>query len=92
MAGNEWINGYLEAILDAGERIDDHRAHDEGSDTCVLASTATKYFVEEVVGHDESALYNTWIKVATNPWEHLQRKLFCSSSMCETNVPEKCTN
>jgi hypothetical protein len=48
--------------------------------------------VEEIVGHDESALYNTWIKVATNPWEHLQRKLFCSSSMCETNVPEKCTN
>ncbi|CAK9253667.1 unnamed protein product [Sphagnum jensenii] len=53
MAGNEWINGYLEAILDAGERIDDHRAHDEGSDTCVLASTAAKYFVEEVVGHDD---------------------------------------
>lgn len=60
MADNDWINGYLEAILDAGERID----HVHYERTAVEASTAAKYFVEEVVGHDESALYNTWIRVS----------------------------
>lgn len=64
MAGNEWINGYLEAILDSGAS-----AKDDQKPTAVnLRETGhfnpTKYFVEEVVtGVDESDLHRTWIKV-----------------------------
>ncbi|XP_059632141.1 probable sucrose-phosphate synthase 2 [Cornus florida] len=64
MAGNEWINGYLEAILDSGaSAIDDHKPtpvnlRERGH------FNPTKYFVEEVVtGVDESDLHRTWIKV-----------------------------
>ncbi|KAK9288201.1 hypothetical protein L1049_016650 [Liquidambar formosana] len=64
MAGNEWINGYLEAILDSGAS-----AIDENRPTPVNLSEGghfnpTKYFVEEVVtGVDETDLHRTWIKV-----------------------------
>ncbi|KAF5752497.1 hypothetical protein HS088_TW01G00409 [Tripterygium wilfordii] len=71
MAGNEWINGYLEAILDSGAAaIDEHKP------TPVNLShgghfNPTKYFVEEVVTVvDETDLHRTWIKLA---WEELQR-------------------
>ena len=66
MAGNEWINGYLEAILDTGTGA---TAIEEQKPTPVNLSEGghfnpTKYFVEEVVtGVDESDLYRTWIKV-----------------------------
>ncbi|KVI08252.1 Sucrose-phosphate synthase [Cynara cardunculus var. scolymus] len=62
MAVNEWINGYLEAILDSkSSNIEDssgvnlrERGH----------FNPTKYFVEEVVtGVDETDLHRTWIKV-----------------------------
>ncbi|XP_071705969.1 probable sucrose-phosphate synthase 2 [Rutidosis leptorrhynchoides] len=62
MAVNEWINGYLEAILDSkSSNIDEtnrvnvrERGH----------FNPTKYFVEEVVtGVDETDLHRTWIKV-----------------------------
>lgn len=56
-AGNEWINGYLEAILDTGERI-----HDQGQ-IGVNDFKAAKYFVQSVTGFDDSSLYRTWIKV-----------------------------
>lgn len=59
MAGNEWINGYLEAILDTGERIHDQRGHDFNKE----GFKAAKYFVETVTGFDENSLYRTWIKV-----------------------------
>ncbi|KAI4317531.1 hypothetical protein L6164_025393 [Bauhinia variegata] len=64
MAGNEWINGYLEAILSSGaSAIDEHKPA-----TVTLRERGhfnpTKYFVEEVVtGVDESDLHRTWIKV-----------------------------
>ncbi|XP_057958096.1 probable sucrose-phosphate synthase 2 isoform X2 [Malania oleifera] len=64
MAGNEWINGYLEAILDTGAA-----AIDEQKLTAVNLTerghfNPTKYFVEEVVtGVDETDLHRTWIKV-----------------------------
>ena len=64
MAGNEWINGYLEAILDSRAP-----GKDDQKPTAVnLRETGhfnpTKYFVEEVVtGVDESDLHRTWIKV-----------------------------
>ncbi|XP_022939797.1 probable sucrose-phosphate synthase 4 isoform X1 [Cucurbita moschata] len=69
-AGNEWLHGYLEAILDVGSktskkqegkhritRFDDKQK--KGKLFC-----PTKYFVEEVVySFDESDLYKTWTKV-----------------------------
>lgn len=72
MARNEWINGYLEAILDVGSnlkkrfdgklsitKIDQEKEKDE------KLFSPTKYFVEEVVNSfDESDLHRTWIKVS----------------------------
>ena len=64
MAGNEWINGYLEAILSTGastmdaQKVAAEKLRDRGH------FNPTKYFVEEVVtGVDESDLHRTWIKV-----------------------------
>eukprot|EP00250_Pteridium_aquilinum_P019358 c24397_g1_i1 orf=187-3420(+) len=60
MAANEWINGYLEAILAGGEN----------EDVSVLPPLREKgdfsparYFVDEVVaGTDEAALHRTWMR------------------------------
>lgn len=65
MAGNEWINGYLEAILDTGGA---GGGKDEKASTVNMRGRGnfnpTKYFVEEVVtGVDETDLHRTWIKV-----------------------------
>ncbi|KAJ7297225.1 hypothetical protein O6H91_21G000300 [Diphasiastrum complanatum] len=65
MAGNDWINGYLEAILDSGAGIDDHRTVQSlPSESRESAGfNATKYFVEEVVtGFDETDIHHTWMK------------------------------
>ncbi|KAF5187729.1 Sucrose-phosphate synthase [Thalictrum thalictroides] len=60
MAKNEWINGYLEAILDAGGSKKDASWI---SNTNSLFSP-TKYFVEEVVNRfDDTDLHRTWVKV-----------------------------
>ncbi|KAJ1275226.1 hypothetical protein BS78_05G120400 [Paspalum vaginatum] len=54
-AGNEWINGYLEAILDTGE---------EEAAAAAVAYSPTRYFVEEVVSRfDDRDLHKTWTKV-----------------------------
>lgn len=67
MAGNEWINGYLEAILDSGAgaaAIEDQKPTPVSLATDRGHFNPTKYFVEEVVtGVDETDLYRTWIKV-----------------------------
>ncbi|KAJ4955671.1 hypothetical protein NE237_012454 [Protea cynaroides] len=71
MAGNEWINGYLEAILHSGDSaIDDHKP--------ALVNLGerghfnpTRYFVEEVVtGVNETDLHRTWIKVVATRDNH----------------------
>ncbi|XP_024533254.1 probable sucrose-phosphate synthase 3 [Selaginella moellendorffii] len=65
MAGNEWINGYLEAILDSGVGIDEQRASDRKAPASpdLLGFNASKYFVEEVVsGFDETDIHRTWVK------------------------------
>lgn len=63
MAGNEWINGYLEAILDAGSK----RSPFSSSLSVAAAAprySPTKYFVEEVVNRfDDADLHKTWTKV-----------------------------
>ncbi|MQL83411.1 hypothetical protein Taro_015904 [Colocasia esculenta] len=75
MAGNEWLNGYLEAILDAGggKGLEAGSLSGRGEREPPWAATSlvphlkfspTKYFVEEVVNSfDEADLYKTWIKV-----------------------------
>ncbi|KAL5223101.1 hypothetical protein ABZP36_027814 [Zizania latifolia] len=78
MAGNEWINGYLEAILDSGGAAGggggggDPRSPVAGASPSMAVSprgphvnfNPTHYFVEEVVkGVDESDLHRTWLKV-----------------------------
>lgn len=69
MAGNDWLNGYLEAILDVGNSL--KKKTDGKPNLAKFEEKAkekwfspTKYFVEEVVNRfDESDLYRTWIKV-----------------------------
>ncbi|KAK4266638.1 hypothetical protein QN277_027528 [Acacia crassicarpa] len=64
MAGNEWINGYLEAILSTGaSAVEEQKAVAAGV-TEGGHFNPTQYFVEEVVTVvDESDLHRTWIKV-----------------------------
>lgn len=62
MAGNDWINSYLEAILDVGPGLDDVKS------SLLLRErgrfSPTRYFVEEVItGFDETDLHRSWIKV-----------------------------
>ncbi|XP_043719523.1 probable sucrose-phosphate synthase 1 [Telopea speciosissima] len=63
MAGNDWINSYLEAILDVGSGI-------EGPKSSLLLRergrfSPTRYFVEEVItGFDETDLYRSWVKAS----------------------------
>ncbi|KAM1029996.1 hypothetical protein FF1_033905 [Malus domestica] len=82
MAGNDWLNGYLEAILDAGNNTrkrDDGRQKISKFEEQAKAEklfNPTKYFVEEVVNSfDESELHRTWIKVIAtrNSREHSNR-------------------
>jgi len=85
-AVNEWLNGYLEAILDVGSSVRKKKKNDgkvkiakfeeENKDERVekLFNPTTKYFVEEVVNSfDEHDLYRTWVKVCLN---------FCFLSLC----------
>ena len=63
MAGNDWINSYLEAILDVGPGIDDAKS------SLLLRErgrfSPTRYFVEEVItGFDETDLHRSWARVS----------------------------
>jgi len=72
-AGNEWINGYLEAILDAGARRRGERGAPALTTPRLLQAPAlaeaaayspARYFVEEVVSRfDDRDLHRTWTKV-----------------------------
>ncbi|KAG4924057.1 probable sucrose-phosphate synthase 3 [Glycine soja] len=64
MAGNEWIDGYLEAILSTGASTIEEQKPAPVTLKDGGHFNPTKYFVEEVVASvDESDLYRTWIKV-----------------------------
>lgn len=61
MAGNDWINSYLEAILDVGPGLDDKKS------SLLLRErgrfSPTRYFVEEVItGFDETDLHRSWVR------------------------------
>lgn len=63
MAGNDWINSYLEAILDVGPGIGDAKS------SLLLRErgrfSPTRYFVEEVItGFDETDLYRSWVRAS----------------------------
>ncbi|KAJ4952577.1 hypothetical protein NE237_029409 [Protea cynaroides] len=63
MAGNDWINSYLEAILDVGPGLEDPKS------SLLLRErgrfSPTRYFVEEVItGFDETDLYRSWVKAS----------------------------
>lgn len=62
MAGNDWINSYLEAILDVDPGINDDKS------SLLLRErgrfSPARYFVEEVIsGFDETDLHRTWARV-----------------------------
>lgn len=63
MAGNDWLNSYLEAILDVGPGLDDSKS------SLLLRErgrfSPTRYFVEEVIGFDETDLYRSWVRVCS---------------------------
>ncbi|KAG6769307.1 hypothetical protein POTOM_024931 [Populus tomentosa] len=68
MAGNDWINSYLEAILDVGPGLDEKKP------SLLLRErgrfSPTRYFVEEVVsGFDETDLYRAWVRVCSGDEE-----------------------
>ncbi|XP_058203298.1 probable sucrose-phosphate synthase 1 [Rhododendron vialii] len=63
MAGNDWINSYLEAILDVGPPLDDPKS------SLLLRErgrfSPTRYFVEEVItGFDETDLHRSWVQAS----------------------------
>ncbi|RID73747.1 hypothetical protein BRARA_B00877 [Brassica rapa] len=79
MAGNDWVNSYLEAILDVGQPLDDARP------SLLLRErgrfTPSRYFVEEVItGYDETDLHKSWTKaVATRSTQERNTRL---ENMC----------
>ncbi|CAN6459611.1 unnamed protein product [Victoria cruziana] len=64
MAGNDWVNSYLEAILDVepgfgGSAKSSLLLRERGR------FSPTRYFVEEVItGFDETDLYRSWVRAA----------------------------
>ncbi|KAF5196703.1 Sucrose phosphate synthase [Thalictrum thalictroides] len=67
MAGNDWINSYLEAILDVGPGIDQAKS---SKSSLLLRErgrfSPTRYFVEEVItGFDETDLHRSWVKASS---------------------------
>ncbi|KAI9107029.1 hypothetical protein K1719_022557 [Acacia pycnantha] len=67
MAGNDWINSYLKAILDVGPGIADR---DKAKSSLLLRERGrfnpTRYFVEEVItGFDETDLHRSWLRAAS---------------------------
>ncbi|KAJ4758091.1 Sucrose phosphate synthase [Rhynchospora pubera] len=70
MAGNDWVNSYLEAILDVGKGggIDAREKEKEKASLLLRERgrfSPARYFVEEVIsGFDETDLYKTWLRAA----------------------------
>jgi sucrose-phosphate synthase len=72
MYGNDnWINSYLDAILDAGKGAAAARGRGGGGDRPSLLLrerghfSPACYFVEEVItGYDETDLHKTWVRVS----------------------------
>lgn len=72
MADNDWINGYLEAILDTeGSAVAKQAPQkgkkdkkSEGKEAATKEdSLAVPFFVKQITGFDETDLHRTWMKV-----------------------------
>jgi sucrose-phosphate synthase len=69
MYGNDnWINSYLDAILDAGKGAAAARGRGGDRPSLLLRDrghfSPACYFVEEVItGYDETDLHKTWVRV-----------------------------
>jgi sucrose-phosphate synthase len=69
MYGNDnWINSYLDAILDAGKGAAAARGRGGDRPSLLLRDrghfSPVCYFVEEVItGYDETDLHKTWVRV-----------------------------
>jgi hypothetical protein len=79
MAGNDWINSYLEAILDVGPGLDDPK-----KSSLLLRErghfSPTRYFVEEVItGFDETDLHRSWIRVLIYIYISIYLSIYLSS-------------
>ncbi|XP_042059958.1 probable sucrose-phosphate synthase 1 [Salvia splendens] len=64
MAGNDWINSYLEAILDVDTGINDQKS------SLLLRErgrfSPAQYFVEEVItGFNETDLHRSWVRASS---------------------------
>ncbi|CAM6120834.1 unnamed protein product [Calypogeia fissa] len=68
MAGNEWIGGYLDAILDSGAGTDEISRKATAIDAGKEDLTAAKYFVNEVTEHDDADLFRTWVKASATKY------------------------
>lgn len=64
MAGNEWINSYLEAIIDSEPGLEQAR------ESLLLRErgrfSPTRYFVNNVIGFDDTDLHRSWLRVSTH--------------------------
>ncbi|KAK9699926.1 hypothetical protein RND81_08G204600 [Saponaria officinalis] len=76
MAGNDWVNSYLEAILDVGGQgiessKDQKNSGQKGGSASLLLRerghfSPSRYFVEEVItGFDETDLHRSWVRAAS---------------------------
>ncbi|KAM7263612.1 hypothetical protein ACFE04_001295 [Oxalis oulophora] len=70
---NDWLNSYLEAILDVGPtRLDDVKSSSSSSSSSLLLSdqggrfSPSRYFIEQVItGFDETDIYRSWVKASS---------------------------
>lgn len=91
MADNDWINGYLEAILDTegsavAKQAPEKGKKDSKSDGKEAAkkedSLAVPFFVKQITGFDETDLHRTWMKVCMHL--HIVFRTVCTLSLCLT--------
>ncbi|KAK1389452.1 Sucrose-phosphate synthase [Heracleum sosnowskyi] len=63
MAGNDWVNSYLEAIIESEPGFEDARG---GGGSLLLRErgrfSPTRYFVDNVIGFDDTDLHRAWIR------------------------------
>lgn len=71
MAGNDWIDGYLGAILDTGATVQGRTPEDQSSNkpaetvesgTFATGGPAINYFINEITEFNELDLHRTWQK------------------------------
>lgn len=79
MAGNDWINSYLEAIL----AVDTGGINNQKSSSLLLRErgrfSPASYFVEEVItGFDETDLHRSWVRVGfLDPFAMIVELIWC---------------